>query len=40
VVAGGAPGWVGYVRGHRVTGRCITAELAERLVAERAAAVT
>lgn len=36
VVAGGGPGWVGYVHGQRVTGRCVTAELAQRLVAERA----
>ena len=37
-VAGGAPGWVGYVIGHRITGRCQTAELAMRLVDERATA--
>jgi hypothetical protein len=36
VVAGRGPGWVGYVRGHRVTGRCVTAQLAQELVAERA----
>jgi hypothetical protein len=36
IVAGRGPGWVGYVHGNRVTGRCQTVELAQILVAERA----
>jgi len=36
VVASRGPGWVGYVQGERVIGRCGTAEVAERAVEERA----
>lgn len=36
VVAGRGPGWVGYVRGERVTGRCISVEVAQRAVEARA----
>jgi hypothetical protein len=37
IVAGRGPGWVGYRSGHRVTGRCVSAEVAQRLVGERSA---
>ena len=37
VVAGRGPGWVGYVRGNRVTGRCLSSELAMHLVDHRSA---
>jgi hypothetical protein len=37
VVAGDAPGWVGYRHGRRVTGRCRSAELACHLVVLRPA---
>jgi hypothetical protein len=35
MVAGQGPGWVGYVRGIRVTGRCTTADVAQRAVEAR-----
>lgn len=35
IVAGRCPGWVGYVCGTRVTGRCTTAEVAQRAVEDR-----
>lgn len=38
VVAGRGPGWVGYVRGERVTGRCRTDAIA-RAAVERAVRV-
>jgi hypothetical protein len=34
-VNGGASGWVGYVHGARVTGRCTTPTLASELVERR-----
>ena len=35
VVAGRGPGWVGYRRGIRVTGRCTNAATAQRAVEDR-----
>ena len=35
VVAGGRSGCVGYVQGHRITGRCRSAHVAQLLVEER-----
>ncbi len=35
VVGGSGPGWVGYVHGERVTGRCVDAAVARRAVEGR-----
>ncbi len=35
VVNGGGPGWVGFLRGVRVTGRCLAPEVARRAVEDR-----
>lgn len=39
VVNGKGPGWLGYVRGERATGRCSRSALAKRLVEQRAPAI-